>query len=59
YSRLYGSLAGTVVFLIWLWLTNLALLAGAQFTAELHRAAERSDPSRPAAEPPAARPAPA
>ncbi|WP_345701704.1 YihY/virulence factor BrkB family protein [Kitasatospora terrestris] len=39
YSRLYGSLAGTVVFLIWLWLSNLALLAGAQFTAELHRAA--------------------
>ncbi|MEV0189633.1 YihY/virulence factor BrkB family protein [Kitasatospora purpeofusca] len=39
YSRLYGSLAGTVVFLIWLWLSNLALLAGAQFTAELRRAA--------------------
>ncbi|MEU6466080.1 MULTISPECIES: YihY/virulence factor BrkB family protein [Streptomyces] len=37
YSRLYGSLAGTVVFLIWLWLSNLALLAGAQFTAELSR----------------------
>ncbi|NEB79518.1 YihY/virulence factor BrkB family protein [Streptomyces sp. SID14478] len=38
YSRLYGSLAGTVVFLIWLWLSNLALLTGAQFTAELGRA---------------------
>ncbi|MEU5115898.1 YihY/virulence factor BrkB family protein [Streptomyces longwoodensis] len=38
YSRLYGSLAGAVVFLVWLWLTNLALLAGAQFTAELVRA---------------------
>jgi membrane protein len=37
YSRLYGSLAGLVVFLIWLWLSNLALLAGAQFTAELSR----------------------
>ncbi|PKW05566.1 membrane protein [Streptomyces sp. 1222.5] len=36
YSRLYGSLAGVVVFLIWLWLSNLALLAGAQFTAELN-----------------------
>ncbi|WP_369205469.1 YihY/virulence factor BrkB family protein [Streptomyces sp. PU-14G] len=35
YSRLYGSLAGIVVFLIWLWLSNLSLLAGAQFTAEL------------------------
>ncbi|MEU6559826.1 YihY/virulence factor BrkB family protein [Nocardia nova] len=35
YSSLYGSLAGVAVFLIWLWLSNLALLAGAQFTAEL------------------------
>ncbi|MFJ4783603.1 YihY/virulence factor BrkB family protein [Streptomyces sp. NPDC088794] len=35
YSRLYGSLAGVVVFLIWLWLSNLALLTGAQFAAEL------------------------
>ncbi|WP_419995094.1 YihY/virulence factor BrkB family protein [Streptomyces boninensis] len=34
-SRLYGSLAGSVVFLIWLWLSNLALLTGAQFNAEL------------------------
>ncbi|MFC9793195.1 YihY/virulence factor BrkB family protein [Streptomyces sp. NPDC057695] len=41
YSRLYGSLAGVVVFLIWLWLSNLALLAGAQFTACLHRDGER------------------
>ncbi|MGR4852479.1 YihY/virulence factor BrkB family protein [Streptomyces sp. LARHCF252] len=40
YSRLYGSLAGVVVFLVWLWLSNLALLAGAQFTAEL------SEPAR-------------
>ncbi|MGI5451636.1 YihY/virulence factor BrkB family protein [Streptomyces sp. CA-249302] len=35
YSRLYGSLAGVVVFLVWLWLSNLALLTGAQFAAEL------------------------
>ncbi|MFE1322771.1 YihY/virulence factor BrkB family protein [Kitasatospora phosalacinea] len=57
YSRLYGSLAGTVVFLVWLWLSNLALLAGAQFTAELHRAAAgRSGTSGPAAEPPGSGP---
>ncbi|MFF1894366.1 MULTISPECIES: YihY/virulence factor BrkB family protein [unclassified Streptomyces] len=37
YSRLYGSLAGLVVFLIWVWFTNLALLAGAQFNVELAR----------------------
>lgn len=35
YHRLYGSLAGVVVFLVWLWLSNLALLVGAQFNAEL------------------------
>ncbi|WP_343070802.1 YihY/virulence factor BrkB family protein [Streptomyces bathyalis] len=35
YHRLYGSLAGIVVFLIWLWMSNLALLVGAQFNAEL------------------------
>ncbi|QKV67943.1 YihY/virulence factor BrkB family protein [Streptomyces harbinensis] len=35
YNRLYGPLAGVIVFLVWLWLTNLSLLAGAQFNAEL------------------------
>ncbi|MBY8878236.1 YihY/virulence factor BrkB family protein [Actinacidiphila acidipaludis] len=35
YGRLYGSLAGAVVFLVWLWLSHLALLAGAQFAVEL------------------------
>ena len=39
YSNTYGSLAGVVVFLIWLWLTNLAILFGAQFAAELERTA--------------------
>ncbi|MFH9298541.1 YihY/virulence factor BrkB family protein [Streptomyces sp. NPDC017520] len=37
YSRLYGSLAGLVVFLIWVWFANLSLLAGAQFNVELRR----------------------
>ncbi|MGW0366813.1 YihY/virulence factor BrkB family protein [Streptomyces sp. NPDC002990] len=37
YSRLYGSLAGIVVFLVWLWFSNLALLTGAQFNAVLAR----------------------
>jgi membrane protein len=35
YNKTYGSLAGVVVFLIWLWLTNIALLFGAQVNAEL------------------------
>jgi membrane protein len=35
YNRTYGSLAGIVVFLVWLWLTNIALLLGAEINAEL------------------------
>ncbi|WP_203433845.1 YihY/virulence factor BrkB family protein [Jiangella asiatica] len=38
YNRTYGSLAGVIVFLLWLWLTNLALLFGAEFDAETERA---------------------
>ncbi|MFJ5611703.1 YihY/virulence factor BrkB family protein [Streptomyces sp. NPDC093221] len=34
YNRLYGPLAGTVVFLVWLWFSNLALLVGAHFNAQ-------------------------
>ncbi|GAA4381988.1 YihY/virulence factor BrkB family protein [Nocardioides caricicola] len=37
YDRTYGSLAGVVVFLLWLWITNLALLFGAELDAELER----------------------
>lgn len=37
YNRTYGSLAGVVVFLLWLWITNLALLFGAELDAELER----------------------
>ncbi|MER8186612.1 YihY/virulence factor BrkB family protein [Kitasatospora sp. NPDC094015] len=38
YNRMYGALAGIVVFLVWLWLTNLAVLLGLGFDAELARA---------------------
>ena len=37
YNKTYGSLAGVVVFLVWLWVTNLAVLFGAEFDAELAR----------------------
>jgi membrane protein len=40
YNRTYGSLGGVVVMLLWLWLTNSALLFGAEFDAELERARE-------------------
>jgi membrane protein len=35
YDRTYGSMAGVVIFLVWLWLTNIALLLGAEVNAEL------------------------
>lgn len=40
YDRTYGSLAGVVVFLLWLWITNLALLLGAELDAETERGRE-------------------
>jgi membrane protein len=37
YDKTYGSLAGVIVFLLWLWLSNVALLFGAELDAELER----------------------
>ncbi|MFF5258305.1 YihY/virulence factor BrkB family protein [Actinomadura viridis] len=37
YNKTYGSLAGIIIFLVWLWLTNLAILLGAELNAELER----------------------
>jgi membrane protein len=37
YNKTYGSLAGLIVFLIWLWITNIAILLGAELNAELER----------------------
>jgi membrane protein len=37
YNKTYGSLGGVIVFLVWLWLTNLAILLGAEFNAERAR----------------------
>ncbi|HEY7173935.1 MAG TPA: YihY/virulence factor BrkB family protein [Micromonosporaceae bacterium] len=38
YNKTYGSVAGVIVFLVWLWISNLAVLLGAEFDAELQRA---------------------
>ena len=40
YDKTYGSLAGVIVFLLWVWLTNLALLFGAELDSELERGRE-------------------
>jgi membrane protein len=40
YNKTYGSLAGAIVALLWLWITNVALLFGAELDAELERGRE-------------------
>ena len=40
FSRTYGSLAGVIVFLLWLWITNLALLFGGELDTEIERGRE-------------------
>ncbi|OLT25769.1 ribonuclease, partial [Actinomadura sp. CNU-125] len=47
YNKTYGSLAGVIVFLVWLWISNLAILLGAELNAELERGrAIRAGPAR-------------
>ena len=49
YNKTYGSIAGVIILLIWLWISNLAILFGAEFNAELERgraAAGRGCPAR-------------
>jgi membrane protein len=41
YNKTYGALAGVVVFLVWLWITNVALLIGCELNAELERGRRR------------------
>ena len=40
YNKTYGSLGGVIVFLVWLWISNIAVLLGAEFNAELERGRE-------------------
>ncbi|MGW6060565.1 YihY/virulence factor BrkB family protein [Streptomyces sp. NPDC055189] len=37
YNKTYGALAGVIIFLVWLWLSNIAILLGLEFDAELSR----------------------
>jgi membrane protein len=37
YNKTYGSLGAIVIFLVWLWLTNIAILLGAELNAEAER----------------------
>jgi membrane protein len=37
YNKTYGALGGVIVFLVWLWISNIMVLLGAEFNAELER----------------------
>ena len=40
YDETYGTLGGVITFLVWLWITNIAVLLGAELNAELERSRE-------------------
>jgi membrane protein len=40
YNKTYGALAGVIIFLVWFWLTNVAVLFGIELDAELERSRE-------------------
>jgi membrane protein len=51
YNKVYGSIAGVIIFLIWLWICNTAILLGAEFNAELERGRAIAAGAPPEAEP--------
>jgi YihY family inner membrane protein len=51
YNKTYGSLASVIIFLVWLWLSNIAILLGAELNAELERSRAIAAGHPPDAEP--------
>jgi membrane protein len=43
YNKTYGTLGGIVAFLVWLWITNIAILLGAELNAERERSRQLAD----------------
>jgi membrane protein len=43
YNKTYGSLGAIIIFLVWLWLTNVAILLGAELNAERERSRQLRD----------------
>jgi membrane protein len=37
YNKTYGSLGAVIIFLVWLWISNVVILLGAELDAELAR----------------------
>jgi membrane protein len=40
YDKTYGTLGGVISFLVWLWITNIAVLLGQELNAEIERTRE-------------------
>ncbi len=51
YDKIYGSLGGVIGFLVWLWISNIAILLGAELDAELARG-QRIEAGQPAEQEP-------
>lgn len=43
YERVYGQVAGVIVFALWMWIANMSLLVGVEFDAEVERVCELRD----------------
>jgi membrane protein len=56
YNKTYGALGGVIVFLVWLWISNIVILLGAEFNAELERQRAIEDGMRPPDKEPFAEP---
>jgi membrane protein len=56
YNKTYGALGGVIVFLVWLWISNIVILLGAEFNAELERGRAIDEGMRPPDKEPFAEP---
>jgi membrane protein len=56
YNKTYGALGGVIVFLVWIWISNIMILLGAEFNAELERERAIEDGMRPTDKEPFAEP---
>ncbi len=43
YNKTYGSLGGMIGFLVWLWISNIAILFGAELNSEIERQRELAE----------------
>jgi membrane protein len=56
YNKTYGALAGPIIFLVWLWISNIMILLGAEFNAEIERGRQIEAGMRPEEKEPFAEP---